>query len=121
MLVVDVYWRALFFPDAGRHELVIYPRMFTQSRKEQVDTMIHEIGHTFGLRHFFANVSETAFPSEIFGKHSRFSIMNYGSLSELTDDDKDDLKRLYKMVWSEELKEINGTKIELMQPFSSSI
>ncbi len=110
-----------FFPDAGRHELVIYPRMFTQSRKEQVDTMIHEIGHTFGLRHFFANVSETAFPSEIFGTHSRFSIMNYGSLSELTDDDRDDLKRLYNMVWSEELQEINGTPIQKMKPFSSSI
>jgi hypothetical protein len=39
-----------FFPDAGRHELVIYPRMFAQNRKEPVDTLIHEIGHTFKLR-----------------------------------------------------------------------
>jgi hypothetical protein len=52
-----------FFPDAGRHELVIYPKMFSQSRKEQVDTLIHEVGHIFGLRHFFANISETAWPS----------------------------------------------------------
>ena len=65
--------------------------MFTQARKEQVDTFIHEIGHIFGLRHFFANVSETAWPSEIFGRHENFSIMNYGALSELTDADKDDL------------------------------
>ena len=41
--------------------------MFAQNRKEQVDTFIHEIGHVFGLRHFFANISETAWPSEIFG------------------------------------------------------
>jgi hypothetical protein len=38
-----------FFPDAGRHELTIYPRMFTQSHKEQIDTLTHEIGYTFGL------------------------------------------------------------------------
>ncbi len=25
-----------FFPDGGRHELSIYPKMFTQSRKEQI-------------------------------------------------------------------------------------
>lgn len=108
-----------FFPDPGRHELVIYPRMFEQSRKEQVDTLTHEIGHIFGLRHFFANISETQWPSEIFGTHSRFSIMNYGSDSELTDDDKDDLRLLYKMVWSGELTEINGTPIQLMKPFST--
>jgi hypothetical protein len=106
-----------FFPDAGRHELRIYPRMFTQSRKEQVDTFIHEIGHTFGLRHFFATVSETAWPSEVFGTHKPFSIMNYGSRSELTDDDKADLKRLYQTAWSGELTEINRTPIRFLKPF----
>jgi hypothetical protein len=106
-----------FFPDPGRHELVIYPKMFTQSRKEQVDTLIHEIGHVFGLRHFFANISETDFPSEIFGMHKPFTIMNYGNQSELTDDDKADLKRLYEMVWNGELTQINGTPIQLVEPF----
>jgi len=106
-----------FFPDAGRHELRIYPRMFTQSRKEQVDTLIHEIGHTFGLRHFFANISEEAWPSQIFGEHRPFSIMNYGSQSELTDDDKADLKRLYQTAWSGELTEINRTPIRFVKPF----
>ena len=106
-----------FFPDAGRHELILYPTMFDQSRKEQVETMIHEIGHVFGLRHFFANVSETAWPSEIFGVHSKFSIMNYGSLSMLTKDDKSDLKTLYQQAWCGELTEINGTPIRLVKPF----
>lgn len=106
-----------FFPDPGRHELVIYPRMFTQSRKEQVDTLIHEIGHTFGLRHFFANVSETTWPSEVFGTHRPFTIMNYGNQSELTNDDKKDLTQLYRMAWSGELTGINGTPIRLVQPF----
>jgi hypothetical protein len=106
-----------FFPDAGRHELVVYPKMFTQPRKEQVDTLIHEIGHIFGLRHFFANVSETAWPSVIYGEHKPFSIMNYGNQSELTDSDREDLKRLYKAAWSGALTHVNGTPIRFVQPF----
>jgi hypothetical protein len=108
-----------FFPDAGRHELVIYPKMFTQSPQEQVETLIHEIGHTFGLRHFFANVSEQAWPSEIFGKHKAFSIMNYGNKSVLTSDDKADLKSLYTLAWSGQLTHINGTPIQFVRPFSA--
>ena len=106
-----------FFPDAGRHKLTIYPKMFEQSMKEQVETLVHEIGHVFGLRHFFANLSETAWRSEIFGTHKPFSIMNYGSKSVLTPEDKADLKRLYQKVWSGELKQINGTRIRLVRPF----
>lgn len=106
-----------FFPDAGRHELELYPKMFTQSRKEQVDTIIHEIGHVFGLRHFFANISETAWASQIFGTHQPFSIMKYGSQSELTADDRSDLKRLYQLAWSGELTHINGTPIRFVKPF----
>lgn len=109
-----------FFPDAGRHELKIYPRMFTQSPKEQVDTLIHEIGHVFGLRHFFANISETAWPSEVFGEHRPFTIMNYGAQSELTDDDKADLRRLYETAWTGELVAINRTPIRFMRPFHTS-
>jgi hypothetical protein len=108
-----------FFPDGGRHELELYPKMFTQVRKEQVDTFIHEIGHVFGLRHFFASVSETAWPSEIFGRHNKFSIMNYGQLSELTDADKDDLTLLYQSAWGGELTHINGTPIRLVKPYSA--
>lgn len=107
-----------FFPDAGRHELVFYPTLFSQSRTEQIETIIHELGHVFGLRHFFANISETAWASEIFGEHNEFSIMNYGPKSVLTDADKRDLKRLYELVWSGELTEINGTPIRLMRPWS---
>lgn len=106
-----------FFPDAGRHQLVLYPELFKQSRQEQVETLIHEVGHIFGLRHFFAKVSETAWPSEVFGKHSKFSIMNYGDLSQLTDDDKDDLRRLYQSAWSGLLPHINGTPIRLVKPY----
>jgi hypothetical protein len=107
-----------FFPDAGRHEFVLYPKLFTQIKKEQVDTFIHEIGHIFGLRHFFANVSENAWPSEIFGVHDKFSIMNYGDFSELTDNDKNDLKILYQSIWTGALTQINGTPIKLVKPYS---
>lgn len=106
-----------FFPDAGRHEFVIYPKMFTQSEKEQVDTFIHELGHTFGLRHFFAKVSETAWPSELYGTHKPFTIMNYGADSELAVTDKTDLKELYEFVWAGKLTHINGTPIKLVKPF----
>jgi hypothetical protein len=106
-----------FFPDAGRHTLVIYPMMFQQTRAEQVETLIHEVGHIFGLRHFFAQISEGSWPSEIFGVHKRFTIMNYGADSQLTSDDKADLKRLYQAVWRGELTNVNGTPIKLVRPF----
>ncbi|RAI42898.1 matrix metalloproteinase-11 [Rhodoplanes roseus] len=109
-----------FFPDAGRHVLSIYPKMFTQSREEQVETLVHEIGHVFGLRHFFAQISETEWPSQIFGKHQKFSIMNYGSDSRLTAADRQDLKRLYDLAWAGQLKAINGTPIRFMRPFHAS-
>ncbi|HUQ89412.1 MAG TPA: matrixin family metalloprotease [Vicinamibacterales bacterium] len=106
-----------FFPDAGRHELKIFPKMFQQDRKEQVETLVHEIGHVFGLRHFFAQISEKTWRSEIFGTHKPFSIMNYGAKSTLTAADKSDLKRLYQKVWSGQLTHINGTPIKLVKPF----
>jgi hypothetical protein len=108
-----------FFPDAGRHELTIYPTMFEQVREEQIETLIHEFGHVFGLRHFFATVSETAWPSEIFGAHSPFSIMNYGSTSKLTEADLHDLTELYRLAWSGQLTNINGTPIRFVKPYSA--
>lgn len=109
-----------FFPQQGRDELVIYPKMFEQGRKEQVETLIHELGHIFGLRHFFAKISETNWPAEIFGKHDRFSIMNYENDSILTDYDISDLKRLYQLVWSGALKEINTTRIVTFDAYHTS-
>lgn len=109
-----------FFPDSGRHDLVLYPTLFEQSLTEQIETMAHEFGHVFGLRHFFAPVSETAWANEIFGTHSSFSIMNYGTRSVMTPADKDDLRQLYSQVWSGELTEINGTSISQVRPFSES-
>ena len=106
-----------FFPDAGRHPLYVFPKMFTQSRKEQVDTLIHEIGHVFGLRHFFAPEMEATWPVQVFGEHKPFSIMNYGANSELTDADRRDLKLLYEGAWSGQLRAINGTPIKLVRPF----
>ena len=89
-----------FFPDGGRHELRLYPNLFEETRQEQVETMAHEVGHIFGLRHFFANITETKWRSEIFGEHEPFSIMNYGENSFMTDNDRLDLKRLYQLVWN---------------------
>lgn len=110
---------ATFFPDGGRHQFVMYPKLFTQSHKEQVDTFIHELGHVFGLRHFFANLSETQWPSRLFGRDNQLSIMNYGSMSELTEDDKSDLKRLYEWAWDGRLTEIDGAPVRLVQPYSA--
>jgi hypothetical protein len=106
-----------FFPDAGRHKLVIYPKMFEQTKKEQIETLVHEIGHIFGLRHFFAQISETAWKSQIFGKHHKFSIMNYGKDSKLTARDKSDLKSLYKQAWAGKLQSINETPIKFVKPY----
>ena len=106
-----------FFPDAGRHKLIIYPDMFSQTAKEQVETLAHELGHVFGLRHFFAKISETDWPAEVFGAHKAFTIMNYGDKSRLTAQDKTDLKRLYQLAWIGQLKQINGTDIRLVRPY----
>lgn len=106
-----------FLPDAGRHPLYIFPSMFEQDEKEQVDTLAHEIGHVFGLRHFFAPENETDWPSVVFGVHKPFSIMSYGGNSEMTDDDRNDLARLYDSAWSGQLTNIAGTPIKLVRPY----
>ncbi|WP_299215700.1 matrixin family metalloprotease [uncultured Aquimarina sp.] len=106
-----------FFPDGGRHQLVIYPQMFLQSEQEQIETMAHELGHIFGLRHFFAEISEAAYPSIKFGAHKPFTIMNYGPESKMTANDRKDLKALYEKVWSGELTEINRTRIVTFWPY----
>lgn len=109
-----------FFPDSGRHNLEIYPKMFEETEQEQIETLAHELGHIFGLRHFFAKIKESAWPSVIFGEHderSPFSIMNYGEYSMLTKADKRDLKTLYQKVWSGELDAINGTKVVQVKPY----
>ncbi|GAA5442762.1 hypothetical protein Misp06_00937 [Microbulbifer sp. NBRC 101763] len=110
-----------FFPNPGRNELVLFPTMFDQSRKEQVDTMIHELGHIFGLRHFFADVKEKTWPSVIYGEHKPFSIMNYGEQSELTEADKNDLKSLYCLAWAGQLTEIDGARIKFVMPYHEAI
>ncbi len=101
-----------FFPGTGQNTFYIYPTMFQQSPQEQLETIEHEMGHIFGLRHFFAKIKEAKWKSEIFGTHSPFSIMNYGAKSKLTANDIKDLQRLYKLVWDGQLTEINGTKIK---------
>lgn len=106
-----------FFPDAGRHDLVIYPTLFKQELTEQVETIVHELGHVFGLRHWFAPQREASSPSVPFGSHSPVSIMNYGVNSQLTDADRQDLKELYLGARSGKLREVNGTVIRLVSPF----
>ncbi len=109
-----------FFPDAGRHQLYIYPLMLTQSKAEQVETMVHEIGHVFGLRHFFALVSEAAWPAQVFGTHHKFTIMNYGDDSRLTEADRSDLATLYQPAWCGKLTNVNGTPIRCVKPYHES-
>jgi hypothetical protein len=106
-----------FFPDGGRHDLTIWPTMFEQDPAERVETMCHEIGHIYGLRHFFAQTRETGSPSVLFGKQNAFTIMNYGAKSRLTQDDRDDLARLYRDAWSGDLTEVNGTPIRFVRPY----
>ncbi|HEY0027877.1 MAG TPA: matrixin family metalloprotease [Allosphingosinicella sp.] len=108
-----------FFPDQGQHELVVYPMMFTLDAHEQLETLAHEIGHIFGLRHFFALELERGLSAEAWGQHEKISIMNYGDDSQLTPTDREDLKRLYDLAWSGQLTDINRTPIRLMRPFSS--
>jgi len=106
-----------FFPGPWREKLIVYPTLFEQSYEEQVETFVHELGHIFGLRHFFAKIREERWASEIFGTHSKFSIMNYGEDSVLTRADQDDLIALYRGAWARRLTEINGTPVRLFRPY----
>ena len=108
-----------FLPGRAQNQLWLYPELFEQSAQEMVETIVHELGHCFGLRHYFAPERESDWPAEVFGTHKPFSIMNYGSQSVLTEDDRADLKRLYQAAWSGELTNINGIPIRLVKPFST--
>lgn len=109
-----------FFPNPNINILTLYPKMFKQSRFEQVETMIHEIGHIFGLRHYFAKEREASWRSEVFGHHYPLTIMNYGHNSTLTEQDKIDLKKLYSLVWNGQLTNINGMPIKLYNSYTQS-
>ena len=65
-------------------------------------------------------MSETEWPAKVFGKHDKFSIMNYGADSKLTANDRSDLKRLYQLAWSGKLTHNNGTPIRFVKPFHTS-
>ena len=93
----------------------IYPTMFQLSAEEQVATLVHEIGHTFGLRHYFAQ--DEGIAAVLFGSDNRFSIMNYNAESVMTDTDRNDLKALYKSVWDGSLTKIRNLPVRLFKPF----
>ena len=101
-----------FFPNYNEKRLVIYPTLFRLSREEQVKTLVHEWGHTLGMRHYFANTREAAWPSILFGRDNPLTIMEYGSNSILTDSDKEDLIKLYFFAWSGRLTNIGGIPIQ---------
>lgn len=110
-----------FFPDQGQHTFYIYPSLLQQSQQEQIETIEHELGHIFGLRHFFAKIKEAQWGSELFGTENPFSIMNYGDKSKLNNNDIKDLKLLYQLIWTGKLTEINGTKIKRFVSFHMTI
>ncbi|WP_286619101.1 hypothetical protein [Variovorax sp. J22R115] len=109
-----------FFPTKRREEMLIYPFLLSQTLKEQVATLVHELGHVFGLRHYFANISETDSPSAVFGVHRKFTIMNYGAASVLTDEDRKDLKRLYEAAWGGQLTKINGIPVRFVKAYHAT-
>jgi hypothetical protein len=106
-----------FFPSSRRERMVLYPSLLEYDEAEQLSTLVHEIGHIFGLSHFFAqtDAGEREFPSLVFGKHSRLTIMNYGSDSRLTEADRRDLARLYDAAWSADPEAEIGKKVHLLK------
>ncbi|KAF9924383.1 hypothetical protein BGZ67_009323 [Mortierella alpina] len=110
-----------FFPGGGQQQLVIYPKMFDYPESEQVETLVHELGHVFGLRHWNALLMEREWAAEQFGVQTPFTIMNFGEKSTLTDDDKKDLKLLYAQAWNFTLTRINNTPVVLFKPYSSHV
>lgn len=109
-----------FFPGKSQEQLLMFPRMFLDPEEEQVATLVHEFGHVFGLRHYFAATAEPGEPSVVFGHHRKQTIMNYGEDSVLTPQDRSDLKRLYEQVWSGRLDKIRGIPVRLVRPHHAS-
>lgn len=105
-----------FFPGAGARKMILYPSMFRQVKSEQIETLAHEFGHIFGLRHFFAQENEAKFPSVVFGTHVHFTIMNYDNNSYMTQADRDDLKILYESARAKTITAVGGIPIELVRP-----
>lgn len=112
-----------FFPGGGQQQLVIYPMMFNQSKPEQKETMAHELGHVFGLSHWFAKDEDKAsgwsWRSEVFGSEDPVTVMKYNEMSALTKAGKEDLKELYRQARSGVLKHINRTPIVLFKRFGA--
>lgn len=111
-----------YFPDAGQHDLVIYPTLIeSKNHNYNVNVMVHELGHIFGLRHYFAASREAWRASAVFGKHEEVSIMNYGTKSVLTSTDLSDLKTLYELCRSGKMRDIAGYPVVFVHPFSTHI
>lgn len=111
-----------FFPAQVMQRLWIFPKLLKgTSYNYQVNVMVHELGHIFGLRHFFADTDETKWPSEIFGQHAAFSIMNYGGKSVLTDADRNDLRALYHGFWEGRITHVGKTRIKGITPRSQTV
>ncbi|QDU23395.1 reprolysin-like metallopeptidase [Urbifossiella limnaea] len=104
-----------FFPGGAQRMLMLYPRLFSLPETGVVATLCHELGHVFGLRHFFAVEQEggTAVP---FGEHRPKTIMNYGPNSTLTAADKADLARLYKEARAGTLTKLGRWPVKLVKP-----
>ena len=108
-----------FFPSEMQKHLTFYPEFFRQAAADQERKMLHELGHIFGLRHYFAAEKETNLPSHVFGENTRFSIMNYDENAQFSEADRRDLSLLYNLAWRGELTEIEQTPIRLISPFTS--
>lgn len=95
-----------FFPNTKTKRFHIWATP-EELKDELVVTIEHELGHVFGLRHYFG-ISEEVAPGVVgevaYYKHDpndERSIMNYGEAgSSITSKDKSDLKSLYNLVWT---------------------
>ena len=106
-----------FFPSSNLNHFQIHPEAFTMGNG-LVQTLQHEIGHVFGLRHWFYWRES---PAKLFGDQSEKTIMNYGANSVLTDQDRADLQRMYNAVWSGEPNIFgDNTPVVLFDPYSTT-
>ena len=108
-----------FFPSQNIERLWVFPKLLETDKSYQFEVMAHELGHIFGLRHYFAKEKEAKLPAVVFGEHSKFSIMNYGSDAMLTETDRRDLALFYTKVWNREITHVGGMNIDLVIPRSS--
>ncbi|KAI8169021.1 hypothetical protein K4K49_011952 [Colletotrichum sp. SAR 10_70] len=92
-----------FFPHEANTDVVVYRTgMKSSSEYPLKSTLLHELGHVFGLRHEFADDDPKG--QIQFMEHNKDSVMSYKGVVIIEETDKHGIREFYKLA--------NGSRID---------